>query len=332
MTDQIRYGVVGCGNLGRIHAEKLASITAATLTGVFDVIPEKTIATATANHCRACTSIEELLDSVDAVSIVVPTESHHAEAMRALLAGKHVLVEKPIAITEAEGLELTDLAANRGLKLQVGHIERFNPACAGLGLLPEPPRFIEGHRLSQFSPRGLGVPVILELMIHDLDLILSVVKSPVREVHASAVAVISEQPDIANARIEFANGTVANLTASRISVQKMRKLRLFAKDNYLSIDLLKKSGEHFVLAPLDDTESYAGYFSALQHEPTGRKIMFRQLQYADYDMLTEEIRAFVDAIIHDGVIRVGGREATQALKLANQIEAIALENIRRMAP
>lgn len=330
MADQVRYGVVGCGHLGRFHAEKIAAVSGATLAGVFDIIPEKTVAVATANRCRVCDNIEELLDCVDAVSIVVPTESHYSEAKRALLAGKHVLVEKPIAVTEEEGLDLTKLAVSRKLKLQVGHIERFNPAYEGFTLLPEPPKFIEGHRLSQFSPRGLGVAVILELMIHDIDLLLSVVKSPVKEVRASAVAVISDKPDIANARIEFANGTVANLTASRISVNKMRKLRFFAKDNYLSVDLLKKSGEHFVLAPLDDTTSYNGYFSALQHEPTGRKIMFRQLQYTDYDMLTEEIRSFVEAIVEDKEVRVGGEEASAALRLARQIERIAMDNVSRI--
>jgi predicted dehydrogenase len=330
MTSKLRYGVVGCGHLGRFHTEKIAAIENATLTAAFDIIPEKTTATAQQTGCRDCRSIGELLDNVDAVSIVVPTESHFAEAKRALDAGKHVLVEKPIATTEAEGRELTELAARKGLKLQVGHIERFNPAFAGLGLLPGPPRFIEGHRLTQFSPRGLAVAVILELMIHDLDLLLSVVKSPVQDVHASAVAVVSDKPDIANARIEFANGTVANLTASRISVKKMRKLRLFSKDNYLSVDFLKMTGEHFVLAPLNDTKSYDGYFCALQHEPTGRKIMFRQLAYPAYDMLTAEISSFVDAVMLDKPVRVNGTEATAALALAKRIETIAMDNLNRI--
>jgi predicted dehydrogenase len=330
MSDKLRYGVVGCGHLGRFHAEKIAAIDNTTLTAVFDIVPEKTTAIAQQNNCQDCRSIEELLDCVDAVSIVVPTESHFSEAKRALNAGKHVLVEKPIAVTEAEGHELTDLATRKNLKLQVGHIERFNPAFEGLSLLPGPARFIEGHRLTQFSPRGLAVAVISELMIHDLDLLLSIVKSPVQNVHASAVAVISEKPDIANARIEFANGTVANLTASRISVKKMRKLRLFSKDNYLSVDFLKMSGEHFVLAPLNDTKAYDGYFSALQHEPTGRKIMFRQLSYPSYDMLTAEIRSFVDAITLNQAVRVDGVQATAALALANRIETIAMDNLNRI--
>jgi len=250
--------------------------------------------------------------------------------VRALNAGKHILMEKPITRRHEDAARLVELAREKGLKLQVGHIERFNPAAQALRLLPEQPRFIEGHRLGQFSPRGLNVAVILELMIHDIDLVLSLVKSEVSEVHASAVAVISEMPDIANARIEFANGTVANLTASRISVQKMRKLRLFARDNYLSIDLNKKSGEHFVLAQLDDEKSWEGYFSALQHEPTGRKIMFRQLQYEDYDMLTKELGSFVDSVLDDTPVAVSGEDATAALKLANRIEEIALENLGKI--
>ncbi len=330
MAGKLKYGVVGCGHLGRFHAEKLRAVPRAELAGVFDIIPDKTNTTAEQNGCTACTSIEQLLDLVDAVSIVVPTEVHYQETLRALRGGKHVLVEKPIAVTVAEAEEMTALADELRLKLQVGHIERFNPAAAAFAALPDKPRFVEGHRLSQFSARGLGVAVILELMIHDLDLILSVVQSPVKEVRASAVAVISEMPDIANARIEFENGTVANLTASRISVQKMRKLRFFAKDNYLSVDMLKKSGEHFVLAPLNEAAPREGYFPMLQHEPTGRRILFRQLTYGDYDMLTAEIASFVDSVLDDQPVRIGGPEATAALKLAKQIEATALEHLNRV--
>ncbi len=329
MTEKLRYGVVGCGHLGRVHAEKLANVPNAVLAGVFDIVPEKTTATAEKNNCRACANIDELLSLVDAVSIVVPTEVHHQEGVRALNAGKHCLIEKPIASTVAEAEAICALARARNLKLQVGHIERFNPISEGFKLLPEQPRFIEGHRLSQFSARGLGVAVILELMIHDIDLILAHVKAPVREVRASAVAVISDMPDIANARVEFANGTVANLTASRISVQKMRKLRFFARDNYLSLDLLNKTGEHFVLAQLKES-TRPGYLPALQHEATGRKIMFRQLSYPDFDMLTAEISAFVDSVINDTAVRISGEDATAALTLAKRIEQTAMENLNRI--
>ena len=328
--DTLRYGVVGCGHLGRFHAEKMSAIPNAALTGVFDIIPEKTRATAEKGKCRACESIDELLGLVDAVSIVVPTEVHHQEAIRALNAGKHCLVEKPIASTVADAEAICALAKKKHLKLQVGHIERFNPVSEGFTLLPEQPRFIEGHRLSQFSARGLAVAVILELMIHDIDLILAHVNSPVREVRASAVAVISNMPDIANARIEFENGTVANLTASRISVQKMRKLRFFARDNYLSLDLLNKTGEHFVLAQLNEMALRPGYLPALQHEATGRKIMFRQLSYPDYDMLTAEISSFVDCVLTNAPVRISGEDATAALALAKKIEATAMENLNRI--
>ncbi len=327
---KLRYGVVGCGHLGRFHADKLASIPNAVLAGVYDIVPEKTNATAQKNNCRACSSITELLDLVDAVSIVVPTEVHHQEALRAFSAGKHCLVEKPIASTVEEAKGICALAQKNNLKLQVGHIERFNPVAEGFSLLPEQPRFIEGHRLSQFSARGLAVAVILELMIHDIDLILAHVKSPVREVRASAVAVISDMPDIANARIEFANGTVANLTASRISVQKMRKLRFFARDNYLSLDLLNKTGEHFVLAQLKESTHRTGYLPALQHEATGRKIMFRHLSYPDYDMLTAEISSFVESVINNTPVRITGEDATAALGLAKRIEQTAMENLNRI--
>lgn len=330
MAGKLRYGVVGCGHLGRFHAEKLASIDSAALTGVFDIIPEKTQATASKCNCTPCKSIDELLGMVDAVSIVVPTETHHAEALRAMNAGKHCLVEKPVASTVAEAEEICALAKQKNLKLQVGHIERYNPVAEGFKLLPEQPRFIEGHRLSQFSARGLAVAVILELMIHDIDLILAHVNSPVKEVRASAVAVISDKPDIANARLEFANGTVANLTASRISVQKMRKLRFFARDNYLSFDLLNKSGEHFLLAQLQESAPRTGYMPVLQHEATGRKIMFKQLSYPDHDMLTAEIADFINAIIQDRPVRVSGESGTEALRVAKMIETTALESLTKI--
>ncbi|MCK4857524.1 MAG: Gfo/Idh/MocA family oxidoreductase [candidate division Zixibacteria bacterium] len=330
MAVKLRYGVIGCGHLGRFHVQKAAALDNVELVGLFDIDGEKGRSAADANQTHAFAEVEELLAEVDAVSIVVPTETHHQEGMRALEAGKHVLLEKPIAVSVSEGEELTNLAARQDVKLQIGHIERFNPACAGLRLLPETPRFIEGHRLSQFNPRGLDVAVIFDLMIHDIDLILSLVDAEVTEVHASAVAVISDKPDIANARLRFANGTVANLTASRISVQKMRKLRLFARDNYVSIDFLQKKGEHFLLAETDATDIPDGYFSAAEYAPTGRRILFGALSYPDCDMLTEEIKSFVDAVQNDRPVVVSGREATAALKVALQIEKSAREGLDRV--
>jgi predicted dehydrogenase len=329
MTRRLKYGVIGCGHLGRFHAEKVASLEAAELVGVFDIIPEKTTSTADRFHCRPFQSVGELHAAVEAVSVVVPTLVHFEVADRALRAGKHVLLEKPIAATVEQAEALARLAEDHDLKLQIGHIERFNPARQALTLLPEAPRFIEGHRLSQFNPRGLDVAVISELMIHDIDLALSAVASPVKSIHASAVAVVSDCPDIANARLEFENGTVANLTASRISVNKMRKLRLFARDHYLSIDLLKKSGEHFLLTQPGHDSAPEGYFTAVDYSQTGRKILFRSLQYPDIDMLTSEISSFIDAVLNDREVAVTAEDATRALIVAKLIESIADENLNR---
>ncbi len=330
MAVPLKYGVIGCGHLGSYHIQKAVALPEIELVGVYDIDPERTKSMAATGNCKACSSVDELLDAVDAVSVVVPTEDHYQEGMRALRAAKHVLLEKPIAVTVAEGEELTETASRSGLKLQIGHIERFNPVCASLRLLPDIPRFIEGHRLSQFNPRGLDVAVIFDLMIHDIDLVLDLVKSEVKEVHASAVAVISDKPDIANARLEFVNGAVANLTASRISVNKMRKLRLFARDNYLSIDFLKKKGEHFLLAQEGDQTPKDGYFSLSQYEPTGRKILVGAVDYPDDDALSAEIRSFAASINSDRPVAVDGIAATKALAVAIQIESVAREGLDRI--
>lgn len=329
MTTGVKYGVIGCGHLGTYHAQKAAALAETDLVAVYDIDRDRTQAVAEANGCKPCRCIEELLDLIDAVSIVVPTTEHYSECMCAFEAGKHVLLEKPITETVAEAQELISAARSRGLKLQVGHIERFNPVWKGLDLLPDVPRFVEAHRLAQFNPRGLDVAVIFDLMIHDIDLVLHVMKSTVKEVHASAVAVISDRPDIANARLEFANGAVANLTASRISVRKMRKLRLFARDNYLSLDFLEKKTEHFLLAdrecPVPD-----GYFGISEYEPTGRKILVGTASFSGNDALAEEIRSFAIAVATDGDVPVNADDASKALEIALRIEAVAKEGLDRV--
>ncbi len=330
MTTQLRYGVVGCGHLGGFHAEKAAGLPELDLVGVFDILPERAAAVAERAQSPVFASVAELLEQCEALSIVVPTEHHFEEGMRALEAGKHILLEKPIASTVAQAEQLTQLAADRDLVLQIGHIERFNPACAALKLLPETPRFIEGHRLSQFNPRGLDVAVIFDLMIHDIDLVLSLVKSEVTALHAAAVAVISDKPDIANARLEFANGSVANLTASRISIKQMRKLRLFARDNYVSIDFLKRRGEHFRLAASGDDQPPPGYLSLAEYEPTRRRIMIAHQDYPQVDMLTEELKAFAGAVRRESPLLVSGAEATRALAVAVEIERVAHEGLARV--
>ena len=239
----LKIGVLGAGHLGKIHLKCIKEIKEFNLCGFYD--PDRNIAQRVEEEfgVRQFASLDELVDAVDVVDIVTPTISHFDCASKSLLKSRHVFIEKPVVTTLEQARELIKIATEAKVKVQVGHVERFNPAFLAAEPFFAGPMFIEGHRLSQFNPRGTDVPVILDLMIHDIDIILSVVKSGIKNISASGVAVVSDTPDIANARIEFENGCVANLTASRISVKNMRKSRFFQRDAYISIDFLKKEVE-----------------------------------------------------------------------------------------
>ncbi len=237
-----RAGVIGVGHLGQHHARLYASLPGAQLVGVLDQSVERAQVVADLHGARVFRTVDELLPQVDVVSVAVPTSGHYAVAKSCLQAGKHLLVEKPIAVTPGEAQELVELAKQRGCCLQVGHSERFNPVMTLMRPKIEKPVFIECHRLSSFSERGTDVDVVLDLMIHDLDLVLSLNPGPVEEVRAAGVAVLSSSIDIAHARIQFRSGAVANLTSSRVSTNKMRRLRIFQRDNYLSIDFQTRQG------------------------------------------------------------------------------------------
>ena len=243
-----RVGVIGVGHLGALHVRMLKDLPGAHIAGIFDASPERLAKMAAEHGVPAFPGVSELLREVDAVTIATPTSTHFAVGKEALESGKHIFVEKPITQSVGEAEMLCRLARERGLILQVGHIERFNPAILALEPYEIRPLFIESHRLSQFNPRGTDVPVVLDLMIQDLDLILSFVRAPVKSIEASGVAVVSDTADIANARIQFANGCVANVTASRISQRKMRKMRLFQQNRYISIDFSDGTAEVFRLA------------------------------------------------------------------------------------
>ena len=242
MVTPLRAGVIGVGHLGQHHARLYASLPGSRLIGVMDQSAERAQAIADRHGARAFPSIDELLSHVDVVSVAVPTSAHHSVAKTCLLAGKHVLVEKPLAVTPAEAQELVRLANQKQCRLQVGHSERFNPVMQVMRPYIGRPVFIECHRLSSFSERGTDVDVVLDLMIHDLDMVLSFNPGPVEDVQAAGVPVLSSTIDIANARIQFKSGCVANLTASRVSTNKMRRLRLFQHDNYVSIDFQTRQG------------------------------------------------------------------------------------------
>ena len=239
----LKAGVLGAGHLGKIHLRLLSQSEKYDLVGFYD--PDKDHAQLVAEEFgyKLFDSVEQLIEGVDIVDIVTPTLNHFECASMAIEKGRHIFIEKPITNTVEEAEKLQDLVKSNGVRGQVGHVERFNPAFTAVKDRIQNPMFIESHRLAEFNPRGTDVPVVLDLMIHDIDIILSVVKSPVKEVRSSGVSVISETPDIANARVVFENGCVANLTASRISLKNMRKSRFFQKDAYISVDFLEKKSE-----------------------------------------------------------------------------------------
>ncbi|MEK9135849.1 MAG: Gfo/Idh/MocA family oxidoreductase, partial [Bacteroidota bacterium] len=250
--EQLNIGVVGVGHLGSLHAKMLAEIADVQLVGVHDIDLQKANRIASEFKSRAWSTLDELVSVSDALTIATPTTTHFQVARKAIAQGKHVFIEKPVTHTIAEADELCRLARQKGVLIQVGHIERFNPAILALEKYEIKPMFVESHRLAQFNPRGTDVAVVLDLMIHDIDIILSFVKSPVARVDANGVAVVSDSVDIANARLQFENGCVANVTASRISQRKMRKMRLFQKYEYISIDFSEGQAEVFRLIGEDE--------------------------------------------------------------------------------
>lgn len=299
---RLRAAVIGAGYIGRFHAQKWAQLEGVELVGVTDSDAGRARAVAAETGAAAFADYRDLFGRVELVSVAVPTECHYPVARDCLEAGVHVLLEKPITRTVAEADRLVDLARGRGLLLQAGHLERFNPAWLALRPRIARPLFIESHRLAPFKPRGADVSVVLDLMIHDLDLILSVVDSPVAEVRASGTPVLTDGIDIGNARIEFENGCVANITASRVSIGTLRKMRLFLKDQYLAIDF----GERRVSA-------------ARRGEDPQQPIALDQVEVPPGDALMNEIGAFARAVRRGGPAPVSGEDGRRALDLALRI-------------
>jgi predicted dehydrogenase len=314
----LKIGVFGAGHLGKIHIQQWQQIEEAELVGFYDPDDEQAATAISQYQVPRYADVDGLIDAVDAVDIVATTTSHYEIAKRCLLAGKHVFIEKPLAHTLAEGLELVNLVKEANVKCQVGHVERYNPAFLALSNQHLHPMFIEAHRLAQFNPRGTDVSVILDLMIHDIDIVLCLVKSPVRRISASGVAVLSETADIANARIEFDNGCVANLTSSRISLKKMRKLRLFQRDAYIGIDFLDKKTE---IIRMKEEGVPAGMMDFPIELGNGqKKIISVQLpEVAPLNAIKTELAEFVRAVINDLPVRVPVYDGYQAMDVAHQI-------------
>ncbi len=313
--DKVRYGVIGVGALGRHHARWAKMINGLDLAGVSDIKPDRAEDMAAELDCRAFASPDELVKNCDAVTVAVTTSGHCEAALKAIEAGCHLLVEKPIAGTLDEADRIVTAANSKGVKLMVGHIERFNPAVQALEGYDIRPRFIEAHRLAEFNPRGADVAVVLDLMIHDIDLALHVIKSPVKHIAASGVGVVSETEDIANARLTFENGAVANLTASRISLRPMRKLRIFQSSGYFSLDLTEKQADLYRL--LDGSPRDGELCIPLG--ASGRKLGYYKTGDKTKDMLKAELEAFTASIIENKPAPISGEEGRQALAVALEI-------------
>jgi predicted dehydrogenase len=299
MSQRVKVGVAGVGHMGKEHARIYSELQEAELVGVHDSNPDTARKIAAKCKTRAFGSLEEMVDAVDAASIVTPTTTHLAIAEPFLKSGKHVLVEKPIAMDTEEARKLVDLAEKHGAKLAVGHVERFNPVLVALEERLGRPRFIEAHRLSPYPGRSTDIGVVMDLMIHDLEIILHLVRSPVTSVDAVGIPVLSKGEDIANARIRFANGCVANLTTSRISPEKLRKIRVFQDDAYLSLDYMKQEGE--IYKRLDG------------------KITRDKIPVMKGEPLKNQLAEFVMNVRENTDPRVAGAHGFEALKLASQI-------------
>ena len=303
MSEKIPVAVIGVGEHGRKHAQQFLGVVGARLAGVYDLRAERAQAVAAELGVRAFESLEETLGSVAAVSVVIPTTDHAAIARQAFDRGVDVLLEKPITRTLQEADDLITCAAAGGRILQVGHLERFNPGVVAAKAVTRTPLFFEIHRLGVFSPRSLDVDVVFDLMIHDLDLILWMVDAPVRDVRAVGLPVLSDKVDIANARVEFDNGTVANLTASRVSTERVRKFRYFQPSEYVSIDFTRR--DVLVLS--------------VDREGASPRIGFRKLETASQEPLAAELDAFIESVRTRRAPLVGGREGRDALALAERV-------------
>ena len=312
----LKVGVFGVGHLGKFHLNNWKEIAGIKLVGFFDPHTETAKQVAEEYSIKRFTDADKLIDACDIVDVVTPTDQHYGVCMSAIRKGKHVFVEKPLAATVKEGRDIVNIVKEAGVKLQVGHIERFNPAYLAIKNLPLNPMFIEVHRLAQFNPRGTEVSVIMDLMIHDIDIILSLVKSDVKNISASGVAVITDTPDIANVRIEFNNGCVANLTSSRISMKKMRKMRLFQKDAYIGVDFLEKKTEIIKLKQPDDQHVFSFDIETQQGKKT---IAIATPSIEATNAMKTELEAFVYAINHQQPTIVSEIDGFLAMEVGHRI-------------
>lgn len=314
----LKIGVLGAGHLGKIHINCIKQIENYELVGFYDPMEETARKVESEMNVKCFESIDSLIDAVDVVDIVTPTIQHFACASKALQRSKHVFIEKPIVATPEEANALIKLADEAKVKVQVGHVERFNPAFIAAEPFIKSPMFIEAHRLALFNPRGTDVPVVLDLMVHDLDILLSIVKSPVTHISASGISIVSPTPDITNARIEFENGTVANLTTSRISMKNMRKTRIFQSDAYITVDFLDKVCEIVrIHDEVDTTNPFAMTIDLANGDE--KQITIEKPEITPINAIKTELESFYNAIIHNTLPAVTIEDGVKVLKLAYQI-------------
>ena len=312
----LKLGIFGVGHLGKFHLNNWKQIPDVEIVGFFDPNNDNAKAVENEYGIKRFMDEEALIKASDMIDVVTPTHLHFPVCEMAIKMGKHVFVEKPMANTIEEGKAIMEMVKESGVKLQVGHVERFNPAFTALNDITLNPSFIEVHRLAQFNPRGTEVSVILDLMIHDIDIILSIVKSGVKQISASGVAVLTDTPDIANVRIEFNNGCVANLTSSRISMKKMRKIRLFQKDAYIGIDFLEKNTEIIKLKKPDEEDAFS--FNIETHQGT-KTISIANPVVENGNAILAELTSFVQAIQKDEPTVVSEIDGFLAMEVAHQI-------------
>lgn len=314
----LKIGVLGAGHLGKIHIKCIKQTSCYELAGFYDPDPAtaKAVEEELGVHCFD--SIDALVEAVEVVDIVTPTVQHFSCASRALGQRRHVFIEKPIVATPQEASQLIKLADEAGVKVQVGHVERFNPAFIAAEPYIKAPKFIEAHRLALFNPRGTDVPVVLDLMVHDLDILFTIVDSPVKSVSACGVAIVSPTPDITNAHIEFENGTVANITASRISLKNMRKTRIFQNDAYITVDFLEKKTE---ITRIHDHETQGYPYSLTLDLADGatRQITLERPEIHPINAIQTELESFHDSIIHNTTPVVSIHDGVRVLNLAYDI-------------
>lgn len=314
----LKAGLVGAGHLGKIHLRLLNESSEYQLVGFHDKDAENGKKLEAELGYTYFENFDDLLNEIEMLDIVTPTIYHYDYALKAIEKGLHFFIEKPVTHTLEQAEEIVALCKKNGIKAQVGHVERYNPAFIGAKAYIQNPMFIEIHRLAEFNPRGTDVSVVLDLMIHDLDILLSVVKSPVKNIHASGVCVVSKTPDIANARIEFENGCVANLTTSRISMKAMRKSRFFQKDAYISVDFLEKKSE--VIRMKEAPENPTPFDMIIENsEGEKNQILFEHPNIQPNNAILDELNSFAKAITENKNVEVSLEDGTEALKVALEI-------------